>query len=155
MRITIGLLMVVLALPSCDNKADKTGARPTSIPIVGTWKLLTETTIQNGDTITVDHTKNQEQIKIINETHFSFLGHDLSKGKDSTKIFSAGGGTYTLVNDKYTESLVYCNYREWEGGEFDFTVSIKNDTLIQQGLEKVKDANIDRQLIEKYVRVKQ
>jgi hypothetical protein len=154
MRVTVGLLMLVMALLSCDNKANKTGAGPGTIPIIGTWKLLTETTIQNGDTTVIDHTKNQEQIKIINETHFSFLGHDLNKGKDSTKTLVAGGGTYTLLNDKYTENLAYCNYREWEGGRFDFTVSIKNDTLIQQGLEKVNDAKIDRQIVETYVRVK-
>lgn len=51
-------------------------------------------------------------IKIINETHFSFLNHDMKKGKDSTKVFVAGGGRYTLEGDQYNEFLEYCSARE-------------------------------------------
>lgn len=92
-------------------------------------------------------------IKILNDTHFSFLKHDLNKGKDSTAIFVAGGGTYTLTDNEYTEYLDYCNAREWEGNSFHFTVIIQNDTLIQSGREKVEGTGIDRIIIERYFRV--
>ena len=93
-------------------------------------------------------------IKIINETHFSFLNHDLKKGQDRVKIFAAGGGRYTLSDDQYTESLEYCSDREWEGHEFKFTIAIKNDTLTQTGIEKIEAQGISRLNIEKYVREK-
>ena len=93
-------------------------------------------------------------IKIINNTHFSFLRHDLNKGKDSTATFVAGGGTYELKGNEYSEHLDYCSAREWEGNSFHFTVAIQNDTLVQSGREKIEGTGIDRIIIEKYFRVK-
>ena len=101
-----------------------------------------------------DYTKGMSFIKIINDTHFAFLQHDLANGKDSSKVFSAGGGSYSLTDSVYTEHLEYCSAREWEGHDFPFTITIQNDTLIQSGVEKVENAGIDRINIEKYVRVK-
>ncbi len=124
------------------------------IPLEGTWKLLSGTLIEKGDTVKTDYTKSVAFIKIINKTHFSFLKHDLNKGKDSTASFDAGGGTYTLVDSTYTENLDFCNARDWEGNAFKFTVSIHNDTLIQKGIEKIEKSGIDRLNIEKYLRIK-
>ena len=114
--------------------------------------MISETTIQKADTVFIDHTKTERAVKIINNTHFSFLRHDLNKGKDSSKVFVAGGGTYTLVNNKYTENLEYCNYREWENNTFEFTLKMQNDTLIQSGIEKVDGIGVDRTTVEKYVK---
>ena len=127
----------------------------TKLPLVGTWKLLSGTLIEKGDTTITDYTKGLSFIKIINDTHFSFTNHDLTHGKDSTTAaFSAGAGTYTLKDNTYTEHLEYCNAREWEGHDFSFTIEIKNDTLIQKGIEKIESQGIERLNIEKYVRVK-
>jgi hypothetical protein len=54
----------------------------------------------------------------------------------------------------YTEHLEYCSAREWEGNDFSFQIDIKNDTLIQSGVEKVESAGVNRINIEKYIRVK-
>jgi hypothetical protein len=102
-----------------------------------------------------DYTKGQSFIKILNETHFAFLLHDLQQGKDSTSAtYSAGGGTYDLDGNKYTEHLEYYSAREWEGHDFNFEIEINGDTLIQQGVEELSDQNIKRYNIEKYLRVK-
>jgi hypothetical protein len=93
-------------------------------------------------------------IKIITPTHFAFLNHDLKKGKDSVAVFVAGGGSYTLEGDQYTESLEYCSDREWEGNTFHFTVNVSGDTLIQRGVEKIENLGVERLNIEKYVKVK-
>jgi hypothetical protein len=53
----------------------------------------------------------------------------------------------------YTEHLEYCSARNWEGNDFKFTISIKADTLIQTGVEKVESAGVNRVNIEKYIRV--
>lgn len=121
----------------------------------GTWQLISGTLIEKGDTTVTDYTRGIRMIKIINRTHFAFLNHDLNKGKDSLAIqFVAGGGKYELKNDQYTEHLEYCSDRQWEGNDFTFTVIIRNDTLIQQGREKIEGTEIDRLNIEKYARVK-
>jgi hypothetical protein len=116
---------------------------------------LTGTIIEKGDTTVTDYTRNISFIKVINDTPFAFMQHDLAKGKDTTAIFASGGGKYSLTDSVYTEHLEYCTAREWEGHNFTFTISIRNDTLIQQGVEKVESAGVDRINIEKYVKVKQ
>ncbi|HVN58933.1 MAG TPA: hypothetical protein VMT63_11585 [Bacteroidales bacterium] len=121
--------------------------------IEGTWKLVSGTLIEKGDTIVTTYLKNVSFIKILNKTHFAFLQHDLSKGLDSGAVFVSGGGKYTLIKDSYTEHLEYCSARDWEGNDFNFKVLIKNDTLTQTGIEKVENLGINRVNIEKYVRL--
>lgn len=121
----------------------------------GTWQLISGTLIEKGDTVVTDYTRDIQMIKIINDSHFAFLNHDLNKGKDSlTTQFVAGGGRYELNGDQYTEHLEYCSDRQWEGNDFVFTVTIQADTLTQRGVEKVEGTTIDRLNVERYVRVK-
>ena len=54
----------------------------------------------------------------------------------------------------YTEQLEYCSARNWEGNDFPFIIQIRNDTLVQSGVEKIESENVNRINIEKYVRVK-
>ncbi|TMI71683.1 MAG: lipocalin family protein [Bacteroidetes bacterium] len=152
-QVTFFILVSALFI-SCNNDSSPTRAEEAKhTPLEGTWQLISGTTITKDDTVTTDYTKSQKMIKIINATHFAFLLHDITKGKD-TAIYSSGGGTYTLSKDQYTEHLDYCNDRNWEGHSFPFTVSIKDDTLIQTGIEKVESAGVDRMNIEKYKRIK-
>ena len=153
MQFRLILVLTAVAILSCSEKS-KTENSKATLSLQGTWQLISETKIENTDTTFVESDKGQRMIKILNETHFSFLKHDLNKGKDSTAIFVAGGGTYTLTDNQYKEHLEYCNAREWEGNDFQFTVSIRNDTLIQSGREKIEGTGIDRIIIEKYFRVK-
>ena len=150
MIVRIAFVIIITWLTSCDTKnGDSSRAIPP--PITGTWKLLNGTVIENGDTTITDYTKNISFIKIINDTHFAFLQHDINKGKDSA-VFVAGGGSYSIKDSSYTEHLEYCSAREWEGNDFTFTISLKNDTLIQYGIEKVQNAGVNRINIEKYVK---
>jgi hypothetical protein len=144
-------LLLAVVVFSCNVK---TKVEEPASPLTGTWKLLSGTLIEKGDTTTTDYTKDLSMIKIINATHFSFLNHDINRAKDSLKVFVAGGGRYKLNGDQYTELLEYCSDRNWEGHEFKFTVEIKGDTLTQTGVEKLEDVGIERLNMEKYVRVK-
>ncbi|MEJ7586406.1 MAG: hypothetical protein WKI04_02470 [Ferruginibacter sp.] len=146
------LTIIFLLLCGCTNNTKPAGED--TLPLTGTWQLISGTTIEKGDTTITYYSKDLSFIKIINETHFAFLMHDLKKGKDSTAAFGAGGGIYTLKDSTYTEHLEYCSDREWENNDFTFTVSLQNDTLIQSGVEKVERAGIERVNIEKYTRVK-
>jgi len=147
------LLFASALLFSCEYKANDD--RQSSINLNGTWQLITGTTITKGVSAVTDYTKNQKFLKIINDTHFVFIRHDLNVKKDSSNHFDAGGGSYTLKGDKYTEHLDFYTDKNWEGKSFDFTVSLKNDTLTQRGMEKVEKENINREIIEKYVKVKE
>lgn len=155
MKKVITLFVITCMLWSCGvESTTTTAAEKATVPIMGTWQLISGTTIEKGDTTVTDYTKAQSFIKIINNTHFAFLRHDLMGGKGKNSTYDSGGGRYTLVDSLYTEKLDYCTEREWENHSFNFTVTINNDTLVQQGIEVVEKAGINRVNIERYVRVK-
>ena len=155
---TLAFFVVSLFLFSCSSqevgKLDSTSGKEDLSPIVGTWRLLTGTTIKGKDTVVTDYTIGQEMIKIISPTHFAFLRHDLNKGKDSLASYAAGGGRIRIGDSSYTEYLDYFNIREWEGGEFVLSYKINGDTLTTTGVERVEELGIDHLNIERLVRVK-
>ena len=146
----VSILFLVL-LMSCNEGPEAT--QSTKAPIQGTWKLLTGTLIEKGGTTITEYTKDKSFIKIINDSHFAFLQHDLKR--DSASGFSAGGGSYKLNGNNYTEHLEYCSAKEWEGHDFSFTVTITGDTLVQSGVEKIESQGIERINTEKYIRIKE
>lgn len=154
MKVIIAWVFIAITLLSCAGKTADTLSKPSRSSIVGTWRLIRGTVAEKGNTVVTDYNKNVSFIKVINDTHFAFLQHDLNKGKDSaTAVFASGGGRYSLSDSLYTEHLEYCSAREWEGNDFIFTITLKDDTLIQSGVEKVDSAGINRTNTEKYVRV--
>lgn len=156
MKNSFKLACLLLSLAAC-SQPEKTAPAAISPahPLIGTWKLVTGIIVEKGDSTITDYTKGKSFIKIINETHFAFLLHDLNKGQDSTMaVFASGGGRYTLQDSTYTEHLEYCTDRAWEGHDFPFTVTIAGDTLVQRGVEKVEAQGIERLNIERYVREK-
>lgn len=144
------MLLAVLSLFSCANK-DRS-KKDSDLDIQGTWQLLSATTIENGKSQTTDYSGNLKMIKMFNHTHFAFLKHSLNP-KD-TSSFDAGGGSFVLDKDDYTEHLEYYKNKDWEGKTFKFKLAIHKDTLIQKGIEKVEKAGVDRVIIEKYIKVK-
>lgn len=154
MKYQIGAVLIIIIAFSCEAPIEHDATKSVTTSIQGTWKLLTGTLIEKNDTVVTDYTKGKEFIKIVNDTHFAFLMHDLSKGKNADSVFSAGGGDYSIKDSLYTEHLVYCSDRQWEGNSFPLSVSIHNDTLIQKGVEKIDSLGVNRMNIEKYVKVK-
>jgi hypothetical protein len=151
------LIPVCLLVLSCQTSstsspaagAATTDSTSTALPIKGTWRLITGTVITKGVPVVTDYTKGSSFIKIRDDSHFAFLKHDLNVAKDSSNHFDAGGGSYSLKGDQYTEHLDYYTDKQYEGQAYTFTVSFHGDTLVQQGME-----GADRENIERYLRVK-
>jgi hypothetical protein len=120
--------------------------------LTGTYKLLSSTIKVKGDIAKPLPMENQEMIKLFAGTHFAFFRHDLSHGKGADSLYESGGGTYTLSGENYTEHLAYCGAREWENHDFNFTLERHGDSLFQKGIEKVEGQNIDREIVEIYVK---
>jgi len=148
MRLNILMLFAVLSLLACANKNEN----KKDLHIQGTWQLISATTIDKGKSETTDYSGKLKMIKLFNNSHFAFLKHSLDP-KDTTS-FDAGGGTFILKGEDYTEHLEYYKNKNWEGKSFNFKLAIHQDTLIQKGVEKVEAAGVDRVIIEKYIRVK-
>jgi len=143
------MLIFLMIIAACTESQKRDPQIADEVSLKGTWKLLTGILIEKGDTVVTDYTTDKSFIKIINDSHFAFLSHTLRK---DTTDFSAGGGSYTLTGNNYTEHLEYCNAKEWEGHDFSFTVTITGDTLVQTGVEKIEAQGIDRIDTEKYIR---
>lgn len=149
MKLKNALFIIMVTASSCANNK-----KQNTPPIIGTWQLVAATSTEKGQTISTFNAK-QKMIKIINQTHFAFLNHDVDNGKDSANsAYSAGGGVYTLADSIYTEHLEYFNNRQWENNTFQFVIEITGDTLIQRGIEKVDKLGVDHMIIEKYIRIK-
>lgn len=151
MKTKLSLLFIAIISYSCS--VDQNKIKHSDLLIIGTWELISATSTQKDSTFSTFNPK-VKMIKIINPDHFAFFVHDLTMGKQPNPEFSAGAGRFTLVNDSYTEYLEYFSNRAWENNKFEFKVSIKNDTLTQQGVEKVEKLGVDRIITEKYKRVK-
>jgi hypothetical protein len=151
MKFKLSLLFIAVISYSCSVNQNKT--KHSNLPIIGTWELISATSTQKDSTFSTFDPK-VKMIKIINPDHFAFFVHDTTMGKEAEPKFAAGAGKYTLVNNVYTEYLEYFSNREWENNKFEFKISIKNDTLIQQGIEKVEKLGVDRIITEKYKRLK-
>jgi hypothetical protein len=154
MKLFTGTIILLALVSSCESKQQNEAPAIPVNPMVGSWQLVSGETIQGKDTTVTDYTKGKKFIKIINGSHFAFVGHDLTKGKDSLAFYSSGAGTYTLTDSSYTEHLAFCSDRAWEGNDFSFHVVIRNDSLTQTGIEKIEKLGVDRLNIERYVRLK-
>ena len=153
MKIKLLAAAILFTLIGCDKKADS--AQDLATPsIAGTWKLVSGKIITKGDTLVTFPVKNQEMIKIFNDNTFAFFKHDTNKAKGDSAVFDAGGGSYTLRGEDYTEHLEFCNYRGWENRDFNFKLRMRNDSLVQTGIEKIDSLNINQEIVEVYVRRK-
>jgi hypothetical protein len=150
MRYSIFLFVILM---SCqDNKPAET----LHDKLEGSWQLIYAAHIKK-DTVIRNDPAGTRMIKMLNRTHFAFMQHTVDKS-DTTGIYSSGGGTYTLKDSTYTEHLEFCLARAYEGNDFEFTIRIHGDTLIQTGIEKLSDYGIGQEnleLVEKYIRIKE
>lgn len=135
------LAVLLITFFSCNQQS-----KPS--PIVGTWKLVYAETNEN-DSIKLKDLSNTQFIKIINDTHFAFFNQQDSGNEN----YYGGAGTYTLTNSDYEEILSFTSVEAIKNHKFSFKIKIKGDSLIQSGVEQIKEAGIDRTITEKYIRI--
>jgi hypothetical protein len=146
MKPFFGIIALLFVFCACEKQSTSS--------LEGTWQLISATSTEKDSTFSTFNPK-MKMIKIINASHFAFLSHDITGAKDSTRAaYTAGGGTYTLKDNLYSENLEYFIDPQWENHKFEFVVKIQNDTLVQKGVEKLEKLGIDRVIVEKYVRLK-
>jgi hypothetical protein len=157
MKFQLLLLAGLTSLAACTEKAATIPLSQTELTnqsITGTWKLVSSKVTTGTKTEVTYPVKGLEMIKLFNGTHFAFFKHDLAKGAVPAPVYGSGAGTYSLKGDQYQEHLDYCNAREWENRDFKFTLTLKNDTITQKGIEKIDSLNINQEIIEIYTKIK-
>ena len=123
-----------IATTSTDGTAqvwDAQTGKPVSGPLnhLGTWQLVS---YKYGDaTKWSDAPRDQRRIKLITETHFTWVAYDVASGK----VQSMAGGTYTLSDGAYTESIEYAGQgmTDYFGKKQTFTIRLEGDKLHQSG----------------------
>jgi hypothetical protein len=132
----------------------------------GTWEMVSAK-YGTRDT-TYDYAKLPfHMVKIITKNHWAFLEQDSSRNKfngggtdaellDAAKKFGAGGGTYTLEGDTYTEHIEFFLIPNLVGMSIPYKADVQGDRFIQSGTMPMKAAglgNEDIQLYEVYKRI--
>ena len=106
--------------------------------------------IKENDSLQVKDLSKTDFIKIINKTHFAFFNQE----QGTSENFVAGAGTYKYDGEDYIETLDFIPAVDYRKHIFPFKLEIKGDSLIQHGHEKIESANLDRFILEKYIRIK-
>ena len=149
MKKIVFVLILIITLGSYSCKNQSTNESTSSNAIEGTWKMI-YAEIKENDSIKRKDLSNTSFVKLIGKNHFAFFNQENA----SAENFYSGGGTYSLQGENYTETLKFSANKAIRDHQFSFTVQIIGDTLIQSGIEKVPAANIDREIIEKYIKIK-
>jgi hypothetical protein len=145
----VSMILLILFFISCSKQKENLAKIKTVNNIVGTWKLVYGE-IKENDSLIVRDVSKSDFIKIINDTYFAYF----NQGYQEPRNFYGAGGTYTLKNNIYTEELTYTAWEDYRNQKFPFTIEIRNDSLIQHGVEELKGKNIKRYVVEKYIRIK-
>lgn len=121
------LIVAVLFTGAVSGIDFMAGDDPESL--TGTWQLSSyKYGISNPSFIDVPQTR--RRVKIINESHFTWVEFDASSGK----VTQSAGGIYTLDGDTYTESIDFgLGMDSYIGSKHDFTYKVIGDILFISG----------------------
>ena len=148
-------IVAASAIGLAAHAADKAAS------LEGAWELVDAKNVPADPDFSLAKTR---QIKIITRTHFAFLSQDRLPAKPSAahlaaaaKSFSAGGGTYKLEGDSYTEHIEFFSVPKFVGTSITFKIKWEGDEWIQSGTLQLKSLGLsdhDVQITEKYRRIK-
>lgn len=134
-------LLLLLSLPVLSSAQSET-----TTPLEGTWYL----TKAKWDDDAEHKTPEQNVYKIYTDRHFFFLYYN------DTELLGAGGGTYKVDNNTFTEKLTYFSWDSTAIGTsqtYDWTLT--GNTFHQSGLIKGAESYEDYVIDEYYERVEE
>ena len=78
-----------------------------------------------------DYSKDRRRLKMLTATHFTWVDFDTASGK----IGSSAGGTYTLKDGVYTETINFVGdgMEPYLGKKQEMTIKVDGDKLFQSG----------------------
>jgi len=142
--VTLMLVVFFFLLLSCVQEPRKS--------IEGAWKLVYGHHMA-GDTLQwrAPDGVTGSQIKMWTHNHYLFVGQFTV---DTTVIDNYGGGTYTLAQNRYEETITYHGTEDWIGTSMKMVLEIKGDSLFQYWPAD-ENWQIDKgnHQLEKYVRL--
>jgi hypothetical protein len=120
-------LITLLNTGATSNK--KAGASKKPNQIMGTWQLSLYK-YGSGTTDFTEASPNAGRIKLITDTHFTWVHFD----KSTNIIHSSAGGTYSLEGNTYTESIDYgLAMDSYLGNKPVYNIKVEGDNLFLTG----------------------
>ena len=146
----MGLLLALLV--NCAGERES--------KLEGVWELVSAK-YTSPDTTIVTTPTDWKQIKVITKSHFVFVGQEPVRGKfrgiptdaellAAARTFFAGGGTYTLVGDTYTENLQFFFNPNYVGHSVPYKCQMEGDRWIQSGIYPAKSIGLKEHDMELY-----
>jgi hypothetical protein len=117
----------------------------------GTWKIVSEEIIRNGESNIKFKNENDGGLKTWSDSYFMFISNTKIGNQNSS---SYGAGTYELSGNNYTENIQYHVAPNFRNISLKLNLEMKGDTLIQ--VYPCDDSfyyDINNCVIQKYVRV--
>jgi hypothetical protein len=87
----------------------------------GTWKLISGEYINNKGNLISYEELNLRSLKIITNTHFSFIT------MSGDKFWSSGAGTFKYTNSEYIESPLFTSFNSPKGKKYVFKYKIEGE----------------------------
>jgi hypothetical protein len=87
----------------------------------GTWNLISGEYIDNKGTLISYAELNLRSLKVITNTHFSFVT------MSGDKFWSSGAGTFKYTNSEYIELPLYTSFNSPKGKEYVFKYKFDGD----------------------------
>lgn len=98
----------------------------------GTWKLVSGEYINYEGKLVSYEELNLRSIKVISDTHFSFVT------MSGDKFWSSGAGTFSFTNSEYIESPLYTSFNSPDGKTYTFKYKKEGDKWFTSRWENEK-----------------
>jgi hypothetical protein len=129
MKGTITRIVALVALVFATGVQAQEGSQTISGSHLGTWKLVSFK-YGTSEPFFRDFPESQQRIKLITETHFTWVQFDAV----TMKVHGAAGGTYSLSGNTYTESIDFgLGMDTYSGAKHAFTIRVEGDKFFLSG----------------------
>lgn len=98
----------------------------------GTWELVSGEYIDHEGNLVSYEDLNLSSIKVINDTHFSFVT------MSGDKFWSSGAGTFKFTNNEYIESPLYTSFNSPKDKKYVFKYKKEGDKWFSSRWENEK-----------------
>jgi hypothetical protein len=98
----------------------------------GTWELVSGEYINDAGNLVSYEKLNLKSLKVISETHFSFVT------MSGDKFWSSGSGTFRYTNNEYKESPLYTSYNSPKGKKYVFKFKLEGEMWFSSRWENEK-----------------
>lgn len=121
--------MVIAALAIAVGLQAQQESKTSGGSYLGTWQLASFKYGTNQPGFT-DFPERQRRIKLITETHFTWVQFDAT----TRKVNASAGGTYSLNGNTYTESIDFgLGMDTFSGEKHAFTIRVEGDKFFLSG----------------------